>query len=71
MANLYEIHVKGQLNSQWSDWLGGMQVKLLDNGEMILSGAIADQAALMGILNKLNRLNLPIISVNEVIKGNE
>lgn len=71
MANLYEIHVKGQLNSQWSDWLGGMQVKLLDNGEMILSGAIVDQAALMGILNKLNRLNLPIISVNEVIKGNE
>ena len=65
MANLYEIHVKGHLNSQWSDWLGGMQVKLLDNGEMILSGAIVDQAALMGILNKLNRLNLPIISVKK------
>ena len=69
-GRVYEIHVKGHLNSQWSDWLGGMQVKLLDNGEMILSGAIVDQAALMGVLNKLNRLNLPIISVNETIKRN-
>jgi hypothetical protein len=65
-GGVYEIHVKGQLNSQWSDWLEGMQVKLLDNGEMILSGAIVDQAALMGVLNKLNRLNLAILSVNEV-----
>ena len=71
MAKLYEIHVKGHLNSQWSEWLGGMQVTLLENGEMILTGAIEDQAALMGILNKLNRLNLPIISVNEVIKGED
>jgi len=65
-GGVYEIHVKGHLNSQWSDWLEGMQVKLLDNGEMILSGAIVDQAALMGVLNKLSRLNLAILSVNEV-----
>lgn len=68
---IYEIHVRGQLDSRWSEWLGGMQVKLLDNGEMILYGTIVDQAALMGVLNKLNRLNLPLISVNEVIKGND
>jgi len=65
----YEIHVKGHLNNQWSDWLEGLQVKLLDNGEMILSGTIVDQAALMGILNKLNRLNLPLISLNEIANG--
>jgi hypothetical protein len=33
---------------------------------MILSGAITDQAALMGILEKLNRLNLTLLSVNQV-----
>jgi len=65
-GGVYEIHVKGHLNSQWSDWLEGMQVKLLDNGEMVLYGPIVDQAALMGVLNKLNRLNLAILSVNEV-----
>ena len=70
-GGVYEIHVKGHLNSQWSDWLGDMQVKLLDNGEMILSGTIVDQSALMGILYKLNRLNLTILSLNEVKKKDQ
>ena len=67
-GGVYEIRVKGHLNSQWSDWLEGLQVKLLDNGEMILIGSIVDQAALMGVLNKLYRLNLAILSVNEINK---
>jgi hypothetical protein len=69
-GHLYEIRVKGHLNSKWSDWLEGLQVELLDNGEMILCGPIVDQAALMGILNKLGRLNLTLISVNEVERVN-
>jgi hypothetical protein len=68
MADLYEIHVKGHLNCKWSDWLENLEMKLLENGEMILTGPIADQAALMGILNKLSRLNLTLLSVNEVKK---
>jgi hypothetical protein len=40
------------------------------NGETVLSGVIVDQAALMGILHKVNRLNLTLLSVNE-IKRNE
>jgi hypothetical protein len=65
-SGIYKIRVKGHLNSQWSDYLEGMQAKLLDSGEMILCGVIADQAALMGVLNKLYRLNLPLISVNKI-----
>jgi hypothetical protein len=61
----FEIHVKGQLDESWSDWLEGLEVKLLDNGEMILSGHIGDQAALVGILNKLYRLNLTLLSVSK------
>ena len=61
-----EIRVKGQLSNEWSDWFENMDLRSLENGEMILSGAIPDQAALMGILNKLNRLNLTLLSVNEV-----
>ncbi len=59
----YEIHVKGHLSRDWADWLDNMQMCCLENGEMILSGFLADQAALMGILNKLNGLNLAILSV--------
>ena len=67
-TSFFEIRVKGHLSPEWSDWLDGLEVQLLENGEMILSGAIIDQAALMGILNKLYRLNLTLLSVNEVAK---
>ena len=62
----FEIRVRGQLDESWSDWLGGLEVKLLDNGEMNLFGYIGDQAALMGVLNRLYGLNLTLLSVSEV-----
>jgi hypothetical protein len=65
-AKIYEIHVRGQLDEKWADFFDGMQVKSLDNGEMILFGPITDQAALMGVLNKLGRLNLALLSIWEV-----
>ncbi len=65
-VRFFEIRVKGQLNSRWSEWLEGLEVKLLEKGEMILFGPIVDQAALMGVLNKISHLNLTLLSVNEV-----
>jgi hypothetical protein len=65
-GGFFEIHVKGQLDESWSDWLDGMEVKLVENGEMKLFGYICDQAALMGILNKLYGLNLALLSVSLV-----
>ena len=67
-GKFFEIHVKGQLDSRWSEWFEGLEMKLLDNGEMLLFGPISDQAALMGVLTKLSRLNLALRSVNEVKK---
>jgi hypothetical protein len=64
-AGYYEIRVKGQLDESWSDWLEGLEVRLLDNGEMILFGHVGDQAALMGLLNKLYGLNLALLSLSE------
>jgi hypothetical protein len=65
-SNFFEIRVRGQLDESWSDWLEGLEAKLLKNGEMMLYGYIEDQAALMGILNKLYRLNLTILSLEEI-----
>ncbi len=62
----FEIRVRGHLDSKWSNWLEGMEVKLLEDGETIFTGPIADQSALMGILNKLSRLNLTLISINQI-----
>ena len=67
-GEFYEIHVKGQLDSRWSEWLEGLGLNLLENGEMVLFGPIVDQAALLGVLNKLSHLNLTLISVNKLEK---
>jgi hypothetical protein len=65
-TDCYEIRVKGQLDESWSDWLEGLEVTLLENGEMILSGYIGDQAALLGTLNKLYGLNLTLLSLTKI-----
>lgn len=53
-----QIRVRGHLGNEWSDWFGDMELQRSENGETVLSGRIADQGALIGILAKLNRLNL-------------
>ena len=64
---LYEIRLQGHLASRWSDWFDGFTVEnLADCGETRLRGPIIDQAALVGILNKIHNLNLKLISVNRV-----
>lgn len=64
-AQIVEIRIRGHLDRHWTDWFDGLQAEQLETGETVLSGPVADQAALLGLLNKLNRLNLTILSVNE------
>jgi hypothetical protein len=68
VTKVYEIHIEGHLDSTWSEWLDGLEVQLLENGETILFGPIVDQSALLGVLNKLGRMNISLISVNEIKK---
>lgn len=68
---IFAIRVRGYLSSDWSDWFENMDIKLLENGETVLLGPVVDQAALMGILNNLNRLNLTVLSLNEVSRDKD
>ena len=63
---VYEIRVKGQLADCWSDWFEGLAIHNDPTGEMVLSGPLMDQAALFGILSKIQALNLTLISVNRL-----
>lgn len=65
-GNLYEIRIKGLLQPDWSDWLEGLAITPLENGETLLSGPLPDQAALHGVLAKIRDLNLKLISVNHM-----
>jgi hypothetical protein len=60
---IYEFRVEGHLTDRWSDWFDGLAIRNEPNSETILIGLISDQAALFGVLSKLQALNLTLISV--------
>lgn len=62
-ANVYQIRVKGQLDSQWTEWFDSMTIAPQENGDAILSGIIVDQAALFGLLKKVRDLGMVLVSV--------
>lgn len=45
----YEIRVDGVLEARWADWFGGLQVTS-DGTQTVISGLLADQPALHGVL---------------------
>ena len=63
---IYEIRVKGILDSKWADWFGGLTIAPQPNGDTVLTGLVADQAALHGLLSKVRDLGLPLLSVERV-----
>ena len=60
----YQIRLKGHLDDTWSEWFEGMTIFNEENGDAILSGYLPDQAALHGVLNRINSLGVTLISVN-------
>jgi hypothetical protein len=63
---IYEIQVERHLPDGWSDWFDGMAICYDPGGVTMLKGPLPDQAALLGVLNKLQSLNLTVISVNRL-----
>jgi hypothetical protein len=63
---VYQIRIKGLLDSQWTDWFGGMTVTATDDSDTLLTGPVEDQAALHGLLKKVRDLGMPLISVSPV-----
>ena len=69
----YQIRVKGYLDDQWSERLGGMEISADDSVEGTLEtslvGWLPDQAALCGVLNTLYGLHLLLLSVELIQVG--
>jgi hypothetical protein len=62
----YEIRVGGRLDPRWSQRLAGLEVLPQPEGESLLRGPVADQAALYGLLSRLRDLGVVLISVLRV-----
>ena len=63
---VYCIRVKGLLDEKWSDWFDGFTIVPQADDETLLTGPLADQAALHGLLNKIRDIGLPLLSVKRV-----
>ena len=60
---VYQISVRGVIDSTWSDWLGGLTICPQADGTTLLTGPVRDQAALHGLLIKIRDMRLPLLSV--------
>ena len=62
------ISIRGRVAPHWSRWLEELQLsyRLSQDGDDVtdLSGALADQCALHGVLDRIWCLNLTVLSVS-------
>lgn len=62
----YEIQVQGCLPEHWPDFFGQLHARQVETAAgpiTTLTGTVADQAALHGILQALYTLGLPVLNV--------
>lgn len=63
MPEYYEIKIKGHLDQHWSEWFADLKLTHLEGDITLLSGSLADQAAIYGLLERIRDLNLTLLSV--------
>ena len=66
----YRIKLKGHLDDKWSEWFEGMDIST-GGGETILTGQVADQAALHGLFIRIRDMNLTLLSVEQTYPDQE
>jgi hypothetical protein len=64
MGDIYQIHIRGQLDDHWSDWFEGLAIQRQADGTTLLVGPVVDQAALHGVIARIRDLGLPLLAVD-------
>ncbi len=62
-SEYYEFLINGHIGSQWSEWFDGLTITNLQDGRTLISGCVADQAALHGLIARIRDLNLELIQL--------
>lgn len=61
---VYQITVRGQLSADWGAWFDGMTITHDAAGATLITGPVADQAALHGLLRKVRDLGLTLLALS-------
>jgi len=64
-ARRYEIRITGHLDTRWAAWFEGMSLTHAADGTTAISGIVADQAELHGLLQKLRDLGVALVSITD------
>ena len=62
----YEIRTEGLLDEWRSSWFDGLEITAEAGGVTVITGSVADQAALHGLIAKCRDLGLTLISVRRI-----
>jgi hypothetical protein len=62
----YEIVLRGSLDESWSDWLGGLELRVTPSGETVATGPIQDQAELHGLLERIRDMGIELLAVRRL-----
>jgi hypothetical protein len=62
----YRIRVRGQLDQGWAAYFAGLKLTRRRDGTTLLVGPVTDQAALLGLLQRLGGLGLPLLEVRRL-----
>lgn len=60
---IYQIRIKGHLGYNWKSWFNDLDISPEDNGDTLITGPVADQAALHGLIKKVRDLGMTLVSV--------
>jgi hypothetical protein len=70
-ACTYEIRVVGHLDDRWSSWFADLTIACDADGTCTLTGVMADQAQLHGVLARLRDIGATLVSVRVVEPDDE
>lgn len=63
IPTVYTIHVGAALGPKWEEWLDGSQVLSRDDGTGMVTAVVRDQAMLLGLLNRIRDLGIPLLGL--------
>ena len=60
---IYQFRLEEHIDRQWTNLFEGLAITSKENGDTLITGQVADQAALHGLLKKVRDLGLTLVSV--------
>ena len=68
---IYEIRLKGHLDTRWAEWFYDMTIIHESDGTTTLRGPLPDQVVLHSVLDRIRDMNLTLISATQCLGNAE